>query len=575
MAKRLVFAWLGAAAVLLLGATGVVADDGRILADVFFYSQDAPVLVGIGLAAAAVVFVPAVRDAFAGALASLGDRTARAPAGVSPLGLTLVLAAIVLVVGWTGTRSALAGFPLSMDEFMASFDAGIFRHREIMAPMAPFWRPFAPALQPMFILLAPGARYWSSAYLPMNAAFRALAASPALASLVNPAWSAVAVVAVFGVGCRLWPEKPMVALAAATLLATSSQLLVMAMTAYAMPAHLALNLLWLWLVLRGGRLGNGAAAGVAFVACGLHQLVFHPLFAAPFVLQLWLDRRWGTAIFHTTAYAAICLFWISYWTIVMRWLGFSQPPPAGAAPGGFVAETLGLISSFNLGDFSLMAKNLARLITWQNPLTAPLAILGFVAAVRSRGMFGALAAGVVFMAAAVFVLLAFQGYGWGYRYLHGALGSTCLLAAWQWDRMTESLVAAARRTSAGVFLAVGAASLVVLLPLRLWQAGQWAAPYAAAGEAIARTTSDVVLVDETGIWFGRHLVRNDPYLTNRPRVLDLGLLDDPLLRRVCAGHTVALFDHTNAGRLGLRTFRAADVDWPARLAKDGCRLQGR
>ena len=71
---------------------------------------------------------------------------------------------------------------------------------------------------------------------------------------------------------------------AAVLLATSSQFLLTAMTPYSMTAHLALNLAWLWLFLRGGVVGHSLAIAVGALACGLHQLVFHPLFVAPFAL---------------------------------------------------------------------------------------------------------------------------------------------------------------------------------------------------------------------------------------------------------------------------------------------------
>ena len=93
------------------------------------------------------------------------------------------------------------------------------------------------------------------------------------------------------------------ALIAAALLGTSSQLIVMAMTAYAMPAHLAFNLAWLWLFLRGGKAGHAGAIAVGFLATGLHQLVFHPLFVAPFILRLLFHRRWGLAALYIVAYA--------------------------------------------------------------------------------------------------------------------------------------------------------------------------------------------------------------------------------------------------------------------------------
>src|SRR5205085_4993643 len=124
------------------------------------------------------------------------------------------------------------------------------------------------------------------------------------------------------------PERPQAALLGAVLLATSTQLLVTAMTPYSMTAHLALNMAWLWLFMRGDRKSDLAALGVAFVACGLHQVVFHPLFAAAFILELWLARRWGRALKFTLAYSAIGLFWLFYWKLAL------PGGPAAAAGGG-------------------------------------------------------------------------------------------------------------------------------------------------------------------------------------------------------------------------------------------------
>ena len=101
-----------------------------------------------------------------------------------------------------------------------------------------------------------------------------------------------------------------------------------------MPAYLAFNLAWLWLFLRGGRLGHGAAIAVGFLAAGLHQVLFHPLFVAPFVWQLWLDRRWRLAAVYTLAYAAICGFWIEFPQLELRWLGEAASAGAPTASAG-------------------------------------------------------------------------------------------------------------------------------------------------------------------------------------------------------------------------------------------------
>ncbi|HEV2364266.1 MAG TPA: hypothetical protein VGS12_08745 [Caulobacteraceae bacterium] len=555
-AVRLAFAWLAMTLVLVaLAAPAIALERIHVLAPLFFLIQDAPVLAGIcGLAALCLAWPKAT--AFSGAALERLGRWLVAWRAPPPLTLWAAIGG-VFVVSLAGAVFSAAAYPLSVDEFLAGFDAEIFRHGWAMAPVPAPWRVFVPALQPMFLLPIDGNAWWASAYLPVNAAFRALAPDEAWARLVNPAWSALAIAAVWGVARRLWPERPSVALLAAVLLATSTQVLLTAMTSYAMPAHLALNLAWLWLFLRGGKLGNGGAVLVSLLACGLHQLVFHPLFAGPFILQLWLDRRWRLASFYSLALGAIVVFWLLYWSFLMRWLGAGPPPPGPADAGGVLARLIGLVSPLGPLDVSIMALNLIRLATWQNLLAAPLFVVGAAAAWRSGGALRALVAGLALTVFVSFLLMPYQGYGWGYRYVHGLLGSVALVAAWQWSRWTEACPERARSAALGAFAVSAAASILILLPARLAQASAWSAPYERASAAIAGAHADVVLLDETGIWFGEHLVRNDPFLRNRPLVLDAEKLTPAQVRALCARYAVAVFDRASAARLGVRTIAQA------------------
>src|SRR5207253_1052663 len=131
-------------------------------------------------------------------------------------GLAAVAAALaVAVIALAGAQIVYRGYALSLDEFMATFDAAIFRHGRLAAPIDPQWRPFADGLQPIFRLRIPGNPVFMSTYLPVNAAIRAafdLVGAPALA---NALLAGVAVIATYGVGRRLWPERPDAAVAAA------------------------------------------------------------------------------------------------------------------------------------------------------------------------------------------------------------------------------------------------------------------------------------------------------------------------------------------------------------------------
>jgi hypothetical protein len=514
--------------------------------ELFFWRQDLPVF---GLCLALVAVLGLVRI---GGLARLRALLARAPAAWA-----LALGAFCLAVGLFGARHVFEGYQLSLDEFMADFDAQIFAHGQLMAPIVQGWSDFSQALQPLYVLPVAKHGLWASSYLPINAAFRALALRAHLEPWVNPLWSGLAVVAVYGVARRLWPERPGMALGAAALLASSAQLLVMSMTDYAMPAHLALNLVWLWLFLRGGRLGHAGAIVVAFLASGLHQVVFHPLFAAPFLLQLWLDRRWRLASVYTIAYAAIGLFWIFYWSLLMRVVG--APPEAATALGGgwFVARIIDILRAVRLDNLGSMAESLVRFVTWQNPLTAPLALIGALAAERAKGVPRALVLGVLLTLVGMLLLEPSQTHGWGYRYLHGLLGSVCLLAMWTWSRLTDPLPAAAKARAETAFVAACAVSLLVLTPLRAWQAWSYSHPYARAFAAIQAAPAQVVVVDfTTGVWFNvGTVVRNDPYLLQNPKVMLITQLDTPHLRRLCAAHSVLVFDGQSARDYGIDTVR--------------------
>ena len=79
-----------------------------------------------------------------------------------------------------------------------------------------------------------------------------------------------------------------------------------------MPAHLALNTIWLWLYSRPDRRAFYLAPFVGVVAIGLHQPIVHALFVAPFLVRLVLQRRWRTVGIFTVIYLAGCLGWFMW-----------------------------------------------------------------------------------------------------------------------------------------------------------------------------------------------------------------------------------------------------------------------
>jgi hypothetical protein len=487
---------------LLVLAVPLLLVDGRNLTWRFFHEQDAAPLLAIaaGYAALAIRFPGLVRPMFE-----------RPPRWLTPLIMLLVV-----LIAATGVFAVFGGYALTRDELLANFDADFLRRGQLIAPVPGEWLAYADALQPAFMLAVPGGAGWTSAYLPGNAAIRAL-----IGLFVDPAFTGAllaggAIVALHGIGRRLFPDRPAATLVAVTLLATSSQLLVTAMTPYAMTAHLALNLIWLWLFLRNDRVGDAGAAVTGFVATGLHQIIFHPLFVAPFILDLMIGKQWRRAAFFTVAYAGIGLFWASYWQIALSLSGLNGVDGGAADNSGLpyiIDSVSGVLGAFNPAGVGLMILNLLRFTAWQNPLLLPLALLGVAAIRRGDGIARPLALGVLLNLAAMLVLLPYQGHGWGYRYLHGFLGSLCLLAAYGWLAIPEGLY---RQRARAAFLLSGVAAVLLLLPLHMKQAHDFVRPYRTAHAMIARAPVDIVLVDGTGLHFAADLVRYAAVATNRP-----------------------------------------------------------
>ncbi|HYD12654.1 MAG TPA: hypothetical protein VEC11_07390 [Allosphingosinicella sp.] len=529
--RRLGAALRAAAALILLsaGVMFVLFRHGGFTVDLF-RQDDLPALIPAG----ALLLALAVRP-----LALPGLRLGR------PAMLLLALALAVLALAFAGTWLIFGDFAVTRDEILADFDAAFISRGMLIAPVPPEWQAFAGALMPDFMLPIPSQAGWLSAYLPGNAALRALASLTVGEEWTNPILAAVSVLAVYRIGRRLWPETPGPALVAALLMASSAQFLTMAMTPYAMSAHLAFNLLWLWSFLREDWKGDVGALAAGFVATGLHQLLFHPLFVLPFVARMWWTGQRRRCAVYLLAYAMIGLFWACYWQLLLAG-STAMGGQAGASGLPYLLARLAdLLGSIQPSAIALTGFNLLRALSWQNVVLLPFLILAWRAVRRGEGIARPLAAGLLLTIAAMMLLLPWQGLGWGYRYVHGLIGSLVLLAGYGWN----TLVAEGRRRE--FVLAAGSAmSLLLILPMHLQHAAEYVAPMRRAYAMIARSPADVVLVDWP--WgMANDLVRNAPDLSNRPKILAGNRLNAAQVRDLCRRYRVEIFDVRHGQRAGL------------------------
>lgn len=447
-----------------------------------------------------------------------------------------VIAALVLVVTVGVAHLVMHGLPFSMDEFSADFQSKLFAAGEWRTTVPAAWRPYAGAIVPVFVQYRFDSATWFSMYLPVYALLKAPFVAAGASLLLNPLLAALSVLALGAVARRLWPNEVARPWLAVALLVTSSQFVVTSGTQYSMPAHLCLNLIWLWLYLRGDRWSWAAALVVGALALGLHTPFPHALFVAPFLVRLVRDRRWGRVASAAVAYGIAAALWLT-------WMRIAQP----VASGG----TGGLLSVFAFPtprNLWLHSINLSLLFTWHTPVFGVLVLAAVIQARQLERTLRDLAWGVLLTLVFFTFFPASQGHGWGYRYAYQVVGSLALLGAAGLEPLLA--VVGTRRTQ---ILVVGSlfVTLALELPLRLLQTERFVRPFAAGVDYVTSRHAEVVVVHADSIWYGRDLQRNDPFLRGQPVVVGDEFLTPEGRAYLRQTHPGRVVDVTDAELIGL------------------------
>jgi hypothetical protein len=484
-----------------------------------------------------------------GAVGLMGRRS-RVPAlpawgyVVQPVWRWWAVLSLVALLLWWGTYALMFNYPLTRDEHMVVFDMAVFAKGHLAEPLAPFWRPYAESLAPAFLLQENHPAGLVSSYLPGNAAMRLAFSRIADPALLNPLLAAIGGLALLDVARREFRDDPAAVVLVMVLYLTSTQVLATAMTNYAMTAHLAFNLVWLAAFLRGGRVGHGVAIVVGAYACGLHQIVFHPLFAGPFLLWRLTRGEWRIVLVYGAAYAAAGVAWILYPTLAAAQ---AAVPGVAAANADFLERVLPLLLERDPNTMLLMTYNLSRFLSWQNLALLPLVIAAWPAIRSNRGIAAPLFGGLLLTIVAVgFVLLPYQGHGWGYRYLHGFIGSAALLGGYGLVNF--------RRYAKGAKEIVALLTLLtvfVSMPWLLFQAHRFVAPFVRIDRLMAAQRTPFVLVDTYGPPKMIDQVRNLPNLSNYPIRLSSRTMTPAMVAAVCQRGEITLITRDDMHRQGI------------------------
>ena len=340
--------------------------------------------------------------------------------------------------------------------------------------------------------------------------------------MVNPVLAGTSVVLLAAIARRLWPGEPRRIWIAVACFTLSAQFIVTSMTTYAMPAHLVANLLWLWLYLRDDRAGVIGAAIVGALALGLHNPFPHALFVAPFLVRMVSRRRWGQLAWTLFVYAVASYAWL-------RWLQMNPTPGGGT----------GLLSLFRvpgLDMWQLQGMNLVLALGWQTPVAALLVVVAMLGHRRLTATEQDLALGIGLSFLFYVLFNSTQGHGWGYRYIYAVLGNAALLAAAVLPMLEQRVGVGRARRLVSVGLLLG----VVALVMRVQQVERFVRPFAAAMDLVAHGDAAVVVVRTSEVWYGRDLIRNDPYLRDGPVVVNASMLGQGDYDRLKAGYGARL-----------------------------------
>lgn len=500
---------------------------GKTLPQMLFLGQDFPVLL------------------FAISALALGTHMGGASKYLLPwpAGWSIPLAILVMAtLAWTGHYIVFQDYWISRDEEMAVFASTYLRHGQLGILIPQEWTDYRRALVPEFFNPYGANQFWTAAYLPVNSAILALFSLLGDAHLAPPVLLAIGLFALWRVALRLLPDRMDAVWVIMLAAFSSAQLFVTAMTPYAMTGHFAFNMIWLALFLRGDWHGHLGAALILILAGGLHQWHFPPLFVAPFLFWMVLQRRWAVFVLHAVALLALVIIWAKlYPALLYDMLG----PPADLRPAAGVADKVGSLVS-RLDKWQPLI-NISRFMAWNNILLIPLAVLAVVAMGWRKALSGhsivlPLALGCTGSCA----LALYQGYGWGFRYMHGFIGPFALLAGFGWIRLAELRPNINFRPIwlSVIIAAISSAFLMI-------QAHALVDPYAKSYRLIRNSGADIVLVDTRGGMFVTDLVRMHDGRLEAPLVMNLALVPENRLVEICKGRDIGILDASAFIRLGV------------------------
>lgn len=466
---------------------------------------------------------------------------------------TLYTAFFVFTFTLIGSDVVYHNFALSLDEFLALFQAKIFSNGNIAGPIDPEWKDWLSALQPIWVLWDNHKSQWIVDYFPINSVLHSIYLPFTNTNIISPIMAGFSIIILGKIINQQYKKEitaPMIGIA---LLSLSPQFLITAMSPYAMTTHLFLNLVWLFFFLKEKRIYTYIGALIGFLAIGIHQLHNFLTFSIPFLVLLSIKKDWPALIIHSITYITSLIFWV-FWkdfSLSSLIIENSQDSFNTLAIKSYWQSMLAFLHSHSLKDLIGWSVNLFRFIAWQHILLLPLIISAWYFRKNMTALTKTLVWSCVISIIPYIILMPTQGHGWGYRYLHGLLGNISLIATFGWVQLKNHSQIKNRNINL-VFITSCIFMIILALPLRNWQTEKEIAPYANSMQFLQNQSVDILLIDGNTIWYGQDLVRNDPTLTNTPKIMLLQSLNNEKLKTLCEKYTVKLITLKDLIKFGIK-----------------------
>jgi hypothetical protein len=420
------------------------------------------------------------------------------------------LAAITTVlVASVGAVVVYRSYPFSMDEYAAVFQAKVFASRHLFAQFpanSVEWlvvRGFNGAF--LFASTETGKAievYWPGFAL-LLAAFEFLR----VPWLANASLAGLAILLIYWITKEITRDQRAAGWAVLFTLA-SGAFLGNAISLYAMQAHLTVNLLFVLLLIKPTKLRAFAAGLVGSLALILHNPVPHVLFAAPWIVNLAMDRDLRRYVW------LVGLGYVPGLVLGQGWLMLRSDIETGIYGFSALGDMAGAAFTWpNEALLNIRAAAVIKMLVWAMPGLYLFALLGYLRHRDTRCVRLLAQSAMLTFVGYLFVRFD-QGHGWGYRYFHSAWGTIPILAACAMvDKPGHESRLAAFAGAAALL------SALILVPFQMVQIHEAITQHLAQLPRPIRPGNNIFFIHPRGGFYLADMVQVDPLLRDQDLML--------------------------------------------------------